>query len=31
MFRGEKLDLNKVSAALVEVHNNWKLYVLDIP
>lgn len=31
MFRGERLDLNNVLAALVEVHNNCKLYVLDIP
>lgn len=31
MFRGERLDLNKVLAALVEVHNNCKLYVLDFP
>jgi hypothetical protein len=31
MFRGERLDLNKVLTALSEVHNNCKLYVLDIP
>lgn len=31
IFRGEKLDLNKLLAALSEVHKNCKLYVLDIP
>jgi hypothetical protein len=31
MFRGERLDLNKVLNALSEVHNCCKLYVLDIP
>jgi len=31
MFRGERLDLNKVLTALSEVHDNCKLYVLDIP
>ncbi len=31
MFRGERLDLNKVLTALSEVYNNCKLYVLDIP
>ena len=31
MFRGERLDLNKVLTALSEVHNNCKVYVLDIP
>ena len=31
IFRGERLDLNKVLNALIEVHNNCKLYVLDTP
>lgn len=31
IFRGERLDLNKVLISLIEVHNNCKLYVLDIP
>lgn len=31
MFRGERLDLNKVLNALSEVHSSCKLYVLDIP
>ncbi|MGN6212028.1 hypothetical protein [Parafilimonas sp.] len=31
MFRGERLDLNNVLDALLEVHKNCKLYVLDIP
>lgn len=31
VFRGNKLDLNKVLTALLEVYNNCKLYVLDIP
>jgi hypothetical protein len=31
MFRGERLDLNKILTTLVQVHNNCKLYVLDIP
>jgi len=30
MFRGERLDLNKVVNALSELHNICKLYVLDI-
>lgn len=29
IFRGERLDLNKVLSALSEIHNNCKLYVLD--
>lgn len=31
VFRGERLDLNKVLVALVEVHKNCKKYVLDYP
>ena len=31
VFRGERLDLNKVLIALKEIHNYCKLYVLDIP
>lgn len=30
-FRGERLDLNNVLNALLEVHKNCKLYVLDVP
>jgi hypothetical protein len=31
IFRGERLDLNKLLTALSKVHENCKLYVLDIP
>jgi len=31
MFRGERLDLNEVLNALVELYKNCKLYVLDFP
>lgn len=31
IFRGERLDLNKVLTTLSEIHKNCKLYVLDYP
>lgn len=31
MFRGERLDLNEVLNALLEIHKKCKLYVLDVP
>lgn len=31
LFRGEILDLNKVLQALLAIHENCKLYVLDVP
>ena len=31
IFRGERLDLNNILNALLEIHNNCKLYVLDVP
>lgn len=31
MFRGERLDLNEVVKALVEIHNECRRYVLDWP
>lgn len=31
LFRGERLDLNKVLSAISDVYTNCKLYVLDFP
>lgn len=31
MFRGERLDLNKLLAAISDIYINCKIYVLDVP